>query len=103
MKKKALIIGVTGRDGAYLADLLLAKGYEVHGIKRRSSVFNTSRIDHLFQGGFNRSRSFFFAGGERMPPDLKRAQLKAILISRNRNRREKVSVPPAVTENAEGA
>ncbi len=47
--KKALITGVTGQDGAYLAELLLSKGYEVHGIKRRSSLFNTSRIDHLYE------------------------------------------------------
>lgn len=49
MCKKALITGITGQDGAYLAELLLAKGYEVHGIKRRSSLFNTERIDHLYQ------------------------------------------------------
>lgn len=47
--KKALITGITGQDGAYLAELLLNKGYEVHGIKRRSSIFNTTRIDHLYQ------------------------------------------------------
>ena len=47
--KKALITGITGQDGSYLAELLLAKGYEVHGIVRRSSSFNTARIDHLFQ------------------------------------------------------
>ena len=47
-KKVALITGVTGQDGAYLAELLLSKGYEVHGIKRRSSLFNTNRIDHLY-------------------------------------------------------
>src|SRR5580658_425445 len=47
--KKALITGITGQDGAYLAELLLAKGYEVHGIKRRSSSFNTDRIDHLYE------------------------------------------------------
>jgi GDPmannose 4,6-dehydratase len=47
--KKALITGITGQDGAYLAELLLSKGYEVHGIKRRSSLFNTQRIDHLYQ------------------------------------------------------
>ena len=47
--KKALITGITGQDGAYLAELLLAKGYEVHGIKRRASLFNTDRIDHLYQ------------------------------------------------------
>jgi GDPmannose 4,6-dehydratase len=46
-KKTALITGVTGQDGAYLAELLLAKGYEVHGVKRRSSSFNTERVDHL--------------------------------------------------------
>src|ERR1700741_3615077 len=49
MAKVALITGVTGQDGAYLADLLLKKGYIVHGIKRRSSLFNTDRIDHLYQ------------------------------------------------------
>ena len=47
--KKALITGITGQDGAYLAELLLAKGYEVHGIKRRSSLFNTQRIDHMYE------------------------------------------------------
>jgi GDPmannose 4,6-dehydratase len=49
MKKKALITGITGQDGAYLSELLLSKEYEVHGIKRRSSLFNTDRIDHLYQ------------------------------------------------------
>jgi GDPmannose 4,6-dehydratase len=49
MTKKALITGVTGQDGAYLAELLLKKGYEVHGIKRRASMFNTGRIDHLYE------------------------------------------------------
>ena len=49
MTKRALITGITGQDGAYLAELLLAKGYEVHGIKRRSSSFNTDRIDHLYE------------------------------------------------------
>ena len=48
MKKKALITGITGQDGAYLAELLLKKGYEVHGIKRRSSSLNTQRIDHIY-------------------------------------------------------
>ncbi|MBT3413433.1 MAG: NAD-dependent epimerase/dehydratase family protein, partial [Candidatus Jacksonbacteria bacterium] len=48
-KKVALITGITGQDGAYLAEFLLEKGYEVHGIKRRSSSFNTERIDHLYQ------------------------------------------------------
>ncbi|MGC2039525.1 GDP-mannose 4,6-dehydratase, partial [Paraburkholderia caledonica] len=50
MKRKvALITGITGQDGSYLAELLLAKDYEVHGIKRRSSLFNTDRIDHLYR------------------------------------------------------
>jgi len=49
MKKVALITGITGQDGSYLAELLLSKGYEVHGIKRRSSLFNTERIDHIYQ------------------------------------------------------
>src|SRR3954463_16654056 len=49
MAKVALVTGVTGQDGAYLTDLLLKKGYIVHGIKRRSSLFNTERIDHLYQ------------------------------------------------------
>src|SRR5579863_1348813 len=48
MSKKALITGITGQDGSYLAELLLGKGYEVHGIIRRASTFNTSRIDHLY-------------------------------------------------------
>ena len=47
--KKALITGITGQDGSYLAELLLAKGYEVHGLKRRASSFNTHRIDHIYQ------------------------------------------------------
>src|SRR5438876_5060779 len=47
--KKALITGITGQDGAYLAEFLLGKGYQVHGIKRRASSFNTARIDHLYQ------------------------------------------------------
>ena len=47
--RRALITGITGQDGAYLTELLLSKGYEVHGIKRRASLFNTDRIDHLYQ------------------------------------------------------
>ncbi len=47
--KKALITGVTGQDGSYLAELLLSKGYEVHGIKRRASLFNTARVDHIYE------------------------------------------------------
>ena len=55
MSKTALITGITGQDGAYLAELLLAKGYEVHGIKRRASSFNTDRIDHLYQDPHERN------------------------------------------------
>lgn len=58
MKKKALITGVTGQDGAYLAELLLSKGYEVYGIKRRSSLFNTDRIDHLYQDPHEKGQVF---------------------------------------------
>ena len=53
MTKTALITGITGQDGSYLAELLLDKGYEVHGIIRRASLFNTDRIDHLYQGRRN--------------------------------------------------
>ncbi len=56
--KKALITGVTGQDGAYLSELLLEKGYEVHGIKRRSSLFNTDRIDHLYQDPHDKNVKF---------------------------------------------
>jgi GDPmannose 4,6-dehydratase len=62
--KKALITGITGQDGAYLAELLLEKGYEVHGIKRRSSSFNTGRIDHLYQDPHTSNQSFFLHYGD---------------------------------------
>ncbi|MCL1890297.1 MAG: GDP-mannose 4,6-dehydratase [Desulfovibrionaceae bacterium] len=62
--KKALITVVTGQDGAYLAELLLRKGYEVHGLKRRSSLFNTNRIDHLYQGPHQRDRRFVLHYGD---------------------------------------
>jgi GDPmannose 4,6-dehydratase len=58
-QKKALITGITGQDGSYLAELLLAKGYEVHGIKRRSSSFNTARVDHLLADWHNREARLF--------------------------------------------
>jgi len=58
LNKKALITGITGQDGAYLADFLLQKGYEVHGIKRRSSLFNTQRIDHLYQDPHEKKLKF---------------------------------------------
>jgi GDPmannose 4,6-dehydratase len=62
--KKALITGITGQDGAYLADFLLNKGYEVHGIKRRSSLFNTERIDHIYQDPHIENRNFFLHYGD---------------------------------------
>ena len=62
--KKALITGITGQDGAYLAELLLKKGYEVHGIKRRSSLFNTDRIDHLYQDPHIDNRNFVLHFGD---------------------------------------
>lgn len=64
MKKKALITGITGQDGAYLAEFLLKKGYEVHGIKRRSSLFNTARIDHLYQDPHEKERNFILHHGD---------------------------------------
>lgn len=62
--KRALITGVTGQDGAYLAEFLLAKGYEVHGIKRRSSSFNTNRIDHIYEDPHKRGRHFMLHYGD---------------------------------------
>ncbi|MBM9505340.1 GDP-mannose 4,6-dehydratase [Actinacidiphila acididurans] len=64
MAKTALITGVTGQDGSYLAELLLSKGYTVHGIVRRSSSFNTERIDHIYQGPQERDRSFVLHHGD---------------------------------------
>tara|TARA_B100000900_G_scaffold297548_1_gene256088 strand:+ start:661 stop:1767 length:1107 start_codon:yes stop_codon:yes gene_type:complete len=64
LKKKALITGITGQDGSYLAEFLLDKGYEVHGIKRRCSSFNTSRIDHLYQDPHVDNRNFILHYGD---------------------------------------
>ena len=64
MAKKALITGVTGQDGAYLAEFLLNKGYEVHGIKRRASSFNTDRVDHLYQDPHEEKQRFFLHYGD---------------------------------------
>lgn len=63
-RKTALITGVTGQDGAYLSEFLLKKGYEVHGIKRRTSLFNTARIDHLFEGEYGQSGRFVLHHGD---------------------------------------
>ena len=62
--KIALITGVTGQDGAYLAELLLSKGYSVHGIKRRSSSFNTDRVDHLYQDPHEKNPRFMLHYGD---------------------------------------
>jgi GDPmannose 4,6-dehydratase len=64
MSKTALITGVTGQDGAYLAEYLLKKGYVVHGIKRRSSLFNTERVDHLYQDPHVEKRDFILHYGD---------------------------------------
>ena len=65
MKKKiALIFGVTGQDGSYLSEFLIKKGYMVHGVKRRSSSFNTGRIDHIYQDPFEKKRNFFLHYGD---------------------------------------
>jgi len=64
MRKKALITGITGQDGAYLAEFLLKKGYEVHGIKRRTSLFNTDRIDHLYQDPHVEERDLILHHGD---------------------------------------
>ena len=64
MSKVALITGVTGQDGAYLAEYLIKKGYTVHGIKRRSSMFNTDRIDHLYQGPWEENRNLILHYGD---------------------------------------
>lgn len=64
MRKKALITGVTGQDGSYLAEFLLEKGYEVHGVKRRASMFNTHRIDHLYRDPHEKDVRFFLHHGD---------------------------------------
>ena len=63
-RKKALITGITGQDGSYLAEFLLKKGYEVHGIKRRSSSFNTERIDYLYQDPHEENPNFILHYGD---------------------------------------
>jgi GDPmannose 4,6-dehydratase len=64
MMKKALITGITGQDGSYLAELLLEKGYEVHGIKRRASSLNTQRVDHIYQDNHEKNQKFFLHYGD---------------------------------------
>ena len=62
--KKALITGITGQDGSYLAELLLSKKYEVHGIKRKSSSLNTERVDHIYEDPHSNNNSFFMHCGD---------------------------------------
>ena len=64
MAKQALITGVTGQDGSYLAEFLLSKGYEVHGIIRKTSTFNTDRIDHIYQDPHQLGARFFLHYGQ---------------------------------------
>ncbi len=64
MTKKALITGITGQDGSYLAELLLGKGYEVHGLIRRASTFNTERIDHLYKDPHESDTRLFLHYGD---------------------------------------
>lgn len=64
MQKKALITGITGQDGSYLAELLLEKGYQVHGIKRRASSFNTQRVDHIYQDPHVEHQNFVLHYGD---------------------------------------
>ena len=64
MKKKALITGITGQDGSYLAEFLLEKGYEVHGIKRRASSFNTQRVDHIYEDSHIENINFVLHYGD---------------------------------------
>ena len=64
MTKKALITGITGQDGSYLAEFLMNKGYEVHGIRRRTSLFNTDRIDHLLNNSYEKKKSLFLHYGD---------------------------------------
>lgn len=64
MRKKALITGITGQDGAYLAEFLVRKGYEIHGIRRRASLFNTDRIDHLYRDPHDRDAQMFLHYGD---------------------------------------
>ena len=64
MKKTALIFGITGQDGSYLAELLISKGYLVHGVKRRSSSLNTSRVDHIYQDPHEKRKNFFLHYGD---------------------------------------
>ena len=86
MAKKALITGITGQDGSYLAELLLEKGYEVHGLIRKSSTFNTGRIDHLYQDPHESGVNLFLHYG-----DLVNLEQVSNLVYNVRRRRYTIS------------
>ena len=79
--KKALVSGITGQDGSYLAELLLAKGYEVHGLIRRASTFNTQRIDHLYLDPHDPKAKLFLHYGDWKIPTIFRSSLANSAIS----------------------
>ena len=81
MSKKALITGITGQDGSYLAELLLEKGYEVHGVIRRSSSFNTARIDHLHSNPEISGKTFFFTLRRRQPKETSTCKKGLIVLN----------------------
>ena len=87
--KKAFVTGITGQDGAYLAEFLLNKGYEVHGLKRRTSLFNTDRIDHLYQGPEQKSRHFVLHHGTILHHRAVRRRSAILDARRGRARRPK--------------
>ena len=103
MKKKAFITGITGQDGSYLAELLLAKGYEVHGMIRRSSSFNTGRSDHLYRDPHEKNVRMFLHYGDLndassinmllrgIQPDegISEKEIKKLIDDRNRARAAK--------------
>ena len=78
-RKIALIFGVTGQDGSYLAELLLAKGYEVHGVRRRSSSFNTARIDHLINQKDIWEKDFFLHYGDLEDSSVLNSSIKTLV------------------------
>ena len=96
--KRALITGITGQDGAYLAEFLLQKGYEVHGVKRRSSSFNTARVDHLYEDTHAQNVNFFMHYGDMTDSTgLIRLDLRALRQGRGDPTTRKHAFLPAIT------
>ena len=87
MKKIALIFGITGQDGSYLAELLIKKGYLVHGVKRRSSSLNTSRVDHIYQDPYQKRRNFYLHYGDITAPLFVYMMITYSGILQNREKR----------------